>query len=182
MALPRHVTSALTMAALPWMVFILDRLLPPDLTAYGVRPREIEGLYGIIFSPFLHAGWSHLLANTGALFVLLLISLSYNRRSTYRALTAIILVGGGMVWLFGQSNSLHVGASGVVFGLVGFLIFQGVYRREWRAIVVSLLVAFLYGGTLLSLLVRTPGISWAGHFFGFAAGVLAASRGKRQPS
>ena len=77
-------------------------------------------------------------------------------------------------WLSGKSNTIHIGASGIIFGLIGFMMFIGVFRREWIALIVSLAIFFCYGGLLLSLLVHQPGISWEGHFFGFLTGVMAA--------
>ena len=75
---------------------------------------------------------------------------------------------------FGTANTIHIGASGLIFGLIGFLLFSGIFRREWTALFVSLAIGFFYGGALLSLLSVVPGISWSGHFFGFLAGVMAA--------
>jgi membrane associated rhomboid family serine protease len=87
-------------------------------------------------------------------------------------------LGGLAVWLFGSASAIHIGASGVVFGLVGYLLFIGLFRREWVALAVSAAVFFFYGGALLSLLQLTPGVSWSSHFYGFLAGVLAAWRTK----
>ncbi|NNL75095.1 MAG: rhomboid family intramembrane serine protease, partial [Desulfobacterales bacterium] len=107
-------------------------------------------------------------------FVLLVVSLSFNRVLTVKALLIIVVVGGGLVWLFGSSNSIHIGASGIIFGLMGFLMFLGVFRREWTALGFSVAIFVLYGGAILSLLTYVPGISWGGHFFGFISGVSAA--------
>jgi membrane associated rhomboid family serine protease len=158
-----------------------DVFLSADLRLYGIRPRHIDGLWGIAFSPFLHGDTRHLIANTGALFVLLVVSLSFSRKLTMIAIVSIALVGGGLVWVFGGSNTVHIGASGIIFGLIGFLMFVGIFRREWKALVVSLIVLFFYGGALYSLLVYVPGVSWTGHFFGFLSGVLTAwwTRGER---
>lgn len=80
----------------------------------------------------------------------------------------------GLVWVFGRSNTVHIGASGIIFGLIGFLMFMGIFRREWMALVCSIVIFIFYGGALLSLLFYVPGISWTGHVFGFFTGVLAA--------
>lgn len=166
-------TALLAMAIL-YAVYFLNYFIPTDLRIYGIRPREIEGLWGILCSPFLHGNYRHLLANTGALFALLLVAFAFSRKLTWVAIIIITLVGGGLVWLFGTANSVHIGASGLIFGLIGFLMFIGFFRREWAALAVSLSVFLLYGGALLSLLSFVPGVSWSGHFFGFAAGVMAA--------
>lgn len=175
MGLSKNIQTALKIVSLPWLIYMLDFILPIELRRYGLQPRQIEGLWGIAAAPFLHGGLNHLVANTGALFILLVVSLSYSRRGTVLALLFIALGGGGLVWLFGQGQSVHIGSSGIVFGLIGFLIFLGIFRREWKALAISLLVALAYGSTVLSLLIRTPGISWSGHFFGFITGIMAAA-------
>ncbi len=175
MALPKNIQTALKIVSLPWLIYFLDAILPVELRGYGIQPRQIEGLWGIAAAPLLHGGLGHLAANTGALFILSAVSLSYNRKLTVLALLFITIGGGGLVWLFGKGQSLHIGSSGIVFGLIGFLMFLGIFRREWKALMISVLVALVYGGTLLSLLTRTPGISWSGHFFGFITGIMAAA-------
>ena len=157
-----------------YCVYFINFFIPVDLRTYGIRPREIKGLWGIICSPFLHGNYEHLLANTGALFALLLAAFTFSRKLTLTAIFIIMVVGGGLVWVFGAANSIHIGASGVIFGLIGFLMFIGIFRREWKALVISLVICLLYGGALLSLLSVTPGTSWSGHFFGFLSGVMAA--------
>lgn len=170
----QNIHIALTAVAILWVVHFLNLLLPFDLRLYGLRPRHIDGLWGIAFAPFLHGSIRHLMANTVALFVLLAVSLSYSRKLTVFALLIISFVGGGLVWLLGASHTVHIGASGIIFGLIGFLMFVGIFRREWKALFISLAVFCLYGGALLSLLMYVPGISWTGHLFGFLSGVLAA--------
>ena len=167
---------ALGIVAALWLVHLFNLFLPFDLRMYGLRPRHIAGLWGIALTPFLHGSFDHLIANTGALFVLLFVSLSFNRKLTFSALSIILIVGGGLVWLFGAGNTVHIGASGIIFGLIGFLMFLGIFRGEVKALIFSTAIFLLYGGALFSLLNYIPGISWSGHFFGFVAGVLAAWR------
>ena len=174
---PRFFSSlqtALLGIAILFFIYFLNFFVPMDLRAYGIRPREVDGLWGIICSPFLHGNYSHLLANSGALFALLMVAFTFSRKLTLIAIVIITLLGGGLVWVFGTVNTIHIGASGLIFGLIGFLMFIGIFRREWATLFLSLAVCFLYGGALISLLIVVPGISWSGHFFGFLAGVLAA--------
>jgi membrane associated rhomboid family serine protease len=180
MVIRQNIQIALVVVTMLWLVHVLNLFLPIDLRLYGVRPRSIDGLWGILATPFLHGGFGHLLANTGALAILLAVSLSFSRKLTILALLIIVVGGGGLVWLFGTSNTVHIGASGIVFGLIGFLMFIGVFRRQWKALIFSLAVFFCYGGALLSFFRLEPGISWTGHFFGFGSGVLAASLTKRE--
>jgi membrane associated rhomboid family serine protease len=171
----RNIRIALVAVAILWGVYFANLLLPIDLNIYGLRPRTSGGLWGIAIAPFLHGGIDHLTANSGALFVLLVVSLSYSRRLTLTAIFIITLLGGAGVWLLGGSNTVHIGASGIIFGLIGFLMFAGIFRRDWKSLVISLVVFFFYGGALLSLLIYLPGVSWTGHLCGFLSGVLAAS-------
>jgi membrane associated rhomboid family serine protease len=158
-----------------WAAYILNYLVVPlEFNAYGIRPRVMTGLWGILFCPLLHGNLAHIVANTIALFVLLTLSLSFSRRLTLFALLTVLLGGGGVVWLFGDPHSVYVGASGIVFGLIGFLIAIGLFRREWPALVFALVVFIFYGGTLLSLLRMRPGTSWLAHASGLVFGVTAA--------
>jgi membrane associated rhomboid family serine protease len=174
MKIRQNLQTALATVAILWLVFFINLALPMDLRLYGLRPRHLDSLVGIILTPFLHVDLRHLIANSGALFVLLTVSLSFSRKLTFRALWIIILAGGGLVWLLGKSGTIHIGASGIIFGLIGFLISLGIFRRDWKALIISLVVLLLYGGALQSLFIYVPGISWTGHLFGFLAGVLAA--------
>jgi membrane associated rhomboid family serine protease len=174
MKIRQNLQTALATVAILWMVFFINLALPMDLRLYGLRPRNLDSLVGIILTPFLHVDLRHLIANSGVLFVLLTVSLSFSRKLTFRALWIIILAGGGLVWLLGKSDTIHIGASGIIFGLIGFLISLGIFHRDWKALIISLVVLLLYGGALQSLFIYVPGISWTGHLFGFLAGVLAA--------
>jgi membrane associated rhomboid family serine protease len=174
MKIRQNLQIALAAVAILWLVFFINYFLPMDLRLYGLRPRQLDSLAGIAFTPFLHVDLRHLIANSGIIFVLLAVSLSFSRKLTFRALWIIILIGGGLVWLSGKEGTIHVGASGVIFGLIGFLMCLGIFRRDWKALIISLAILFLYGGALQSLFIYVPGISWTGHLFGFISGVLAA--------
>ena len=169
-----NVEIAAICVALLWGVFFLSLVLPFDLRNYGIRPRSLSGLPGLLLAPFLHAGFRHLISNSLALAPLLFFSLEYSRKLTVEAVLSIALIGGGGIWLFGKSHTVHIGASGIIFGLIGALLAIGLFRREFLALVVSLVVASYYGWALSSLFVVLPGVSWTGHFFGFAAGIFAA--------
>jgi membrane associated rhomboid family serine protease len=174
MKIGRNIQFAVTAIIILWLVFLLNLVLPIDLRIFGILPRHTHGLPGILAAPFLHGNIQHLTANTGALFILLAVSLTYSRSQTLKAILVIILLGGAMVWLVGKPGAVHIGASGVIFGLTGYLMFLGLFRRNWKAVMISVVVTLFYGGALYSLLVYVPGISWSGHFFGFLSGVLAA--------
>ena len=174
MKIRRNLRIAFAAIAFLWLVYLINFVLPVDLRLYGLMPRRIDGLWGIVAAPFLHVNIHHLIANSGALFILLAVSLSYSRPLTIRALLLIILAGGGMTWLFGRGGVVHIGASGIIFGLIGFLMCLGVFRGDWKTLIISIVITIFYGGALHSLLIYIPGISWTGHLFGFSSGVLAA--------
>jgi membrane associated rhomboid family serine protease len=174
MRTPKNLQTAVTVVAILWFVYFINMILPVDFWTYGIRPRSLHGIWGIVLAPLLHANLKHLIANTSALFVLLLVSLSFSRILTFTAILIIIAVGGSLVWLFGRGNAIYIGASGIIFGLIGFLMFIGVFRREWIALVVSVAICIFYSGALLSLLVIAPGTSWSGHVYGFISGALTA--------
>jgi membrane associated rhomboid family serine protease len=167
--------------ALMWIVEIVDWfLLGGQLNAYGVRPRSIDGLRGILFMPFLHANFAHLIANTfpfvtfGGLIIV-------RKTSDFFLVTMItMLVSGLGIWLTGAPHSVHIGASGLIFGYFGFLVLRGYFERSIMSILLSIMVAFLYGSLIWGVLPSQPGISWQGHFFGLVGGVIAAQiLGKR---
>ncbi|HAS82810.1 MAG TPA: rhomboid family intramembrane serine protease [Verrucomicrobia bacterium] len=170
-----NVEFAFYTLALLWVVYLINTIVPiVDFRQYGIRPREVHGLLGIPLCPFLHGNMAHILANSAALFWLLILALSFSRRLTCFALLIIVILGGGTVWLVGDSSTLVIGASGVIFGLIGFLLAIGPVRGEWRAAALSILVFVFYGGALIAMVKHTPGTSWLGHASGFVAGIVAA--------
>jgi membrane associated rhomboid family serine protease len=161
--------------ALIWIVELVDWLiLNGTLDAYGVRPRTITGLRGILFMPFLHRGFGHLLANTIPIFILGWLVMVRRTADIFLVAAVTILVGGVGVWLFGGSNSVHVGASGLIFGFFGFLLARAIFERSLAAIALAIVVFLLYGGIIWGVLPGQNGVSWQGHLFGFVGGVLAA--------
>jgi membrane associated rhomboid family serine protease len=160
--------------ALLYLVELVDVLLGNRLDAAGVRPREAEGLDGIIFAPLLHSGWDHLLANTFPLLVFgFLILLAGIGR--WLAVTAVVWVVGGLgVWMTGGEQTLHLGASILAFGWLVYLLVRGVFSRSAAQIALGVILLFLYGGILWGVLPGQEGVSWQGHLFGALGGLLAA--------
>lgn len=152
----------------------VDSVLGNQLDAFGVEPRATEGLDGILFAPLLHLGWLHLSANTVPLLVLgYLILLSGVAR--WASVTAIVWVVGGVgTWLTGAPNTLHLGASVLVFGWLVYLILRGFFSRRPGQVLVGVVVLFLYGGALWGVLPGQDGVSWQGHLFGAVGGAVAA--------
>ena len=170
-------TSGLVLVAamivLMWAVEVVD-LAAGDLDSAGIRPREPEGLVGIVASPFLHGNFGHLLGNTIP-FAVLGVAIALGGLVRVLAVVAITAAVGGLgTWLTAPDGTVHIGASGLVFGFAAYLMVRGVYTRQALHILGGLVVLLLYGSTLLLGLVPTPGVSWQGHLFGAIGGVVAA--------
>lgn len=160
--------------ALLWAIQIVNAVLGQSLVVFGVHPREPIGLLGILAAPLLHGSFEHLVANT---LPFLILGWFVLLRETWHfwAVTAIgALVAGLGTWLVGATGSVHVGASGVIFAYLGYLMLGGWFERRLGTILGSILVAILYGSLVFGVLPGTPGISWEGHLFGFLGGVLCA--------
>lgn len=152
---------------------LVDTVLGGDLDRFGIRPRQLDGLDGIVLSPFLHSGFGHLVANALPLLVMgTAICLSGTRRFVHVTLIVGLIAGVG-TWLTGSTGSLHIGASGLVFGYLTYLISRGLFDRRIGYLVGGLIALFVYGGVLWGLVPR-PGISWQGHLFGAIGGIVAA--------
>lgn len=157
-----------------WAAFTANLVASGALTRFGVRPRTIDGLWGIPIAPFLHANVAHLVSNTVPLLVLGWLVLLRDARH-FIPVTLLAMLGSGLcAWLLGAPGSVHIGASGVVFGYFGFLMLAGWFARSLGSIAISLLVTVLWGGLVFGVLPGQPGISWQGHLGGFIGGVLAA--------
>ena len=169
----RQLYPVLVLTALMWAGELADLLLPAQWTPdqWGIRPREISGLPGVALAPFLHEGLVHLLRNTVPVLVLgWLVALS-GRWLFVRVAFVTGLTSGLGAWSFGMGDAVHIGASGIVFGLLGFLIARGWVARRIGWTVVSVAVGVFYFGTVLSLLGPEPHTSWSSHFWGFFGGM-----------
>ncbi|MFT5430557.1 MAG: membrane associated rhomboid family serine protease, partial [Myxococcota bacterium] len=140
---------------------------------HGIVPRSVSGLTGILFAPWLHGDFAHLTANTVPFAVLGLLIMLRGPKVFLGVSVFITIVGGGAVWLIARSAN-HIGASGVVFGYLGFLVAVGIVERRLTSILASALVGFAYGGLIWGVLPNQPGVSWESHLFGALAGVAAA--------
>ncbi|HEX9984001.1 MAG TPA: rhomboid family intramembrane serine protease [Thermoanaerobaculia bacterium] len=171
--------------ALMWVVHFL-RVVLPGSVVYGIIPRTAEGLAGIVMAPFLHMNLQHLWSNTIPLAILGAVVLLRGSNQFLSIFAMTALFSGFGTWIFG-SRGMHIGASGVVFGLAGFLIFRGLFERTFAALVIAIVIAVAYWQMILIGLVPQEGIGWAGHFFGFVGGAVAArthagTRGLRRRS
>ena len=167
------VKIALGFVALLWVIQLSDWALDLGPAEFGVRPRQLAGLPGIFVAPLMHGGFGHLIANSPPLAVLGTAMLYLYPRSALRVLPAVYLGPGIAVWLFAQGSS-HVGASGLVYGLVSYIFVAGLIRRDKRAIAASLLVSFMYGALVWGVLPIEVGVSWETHLAAALIGVTLA--------
>ena len=172
-------TSALMVSVL-FLVEVADLILRREqgltLAGFGIAPRTVPGLAGIVFSPLLHASPAHLLANALLLFVLLVLLFWDRHYYPVLTLSSIWFFSGLGTWLIGRGNTVHIGASSIIFGLVTYLIVAGFLMKSWRSAIVALLVLIGFGGIFYGVLPQAGPISWEGHLSGALAGIWAAKR------
>jgi membrane associated rhomboid family serine protease len=170
----RALQLLLAMVLLMWGLEVVDAALDNRLDRYGIEPREVDGLEGVAAAPFLHVGFGHLAANTVP-FVLMGAVIAFEGPLRLLGVTAVTAVISGLgTWLIAPADTIHLGASGVVFGYATYLIARGWFNRRPAEIAIGLAVALLWGGALLAGLQPQEGISWQGHLFGAIGGVVAA--------
>ncbi len=164
---------ALVFISLLWWIGVIDAVFHLQLFHFGVFPRRTDGLKGILFAPLIHGSWLHLLANTPPLLVLGTTMFYGYPKASRIALPMIYLLSGLGVWLFARGN-YHIGSSGLAHGMMFFVFVIGVLRRDKLSIALSMIVFFLYGGMIWSILPQRQGISFESHFFGAVVGVSMA--------
>ncbi len=177
----RGIGSVLTAGIVPvavllglmWIAEGVDTVLGQRLDQLGIEPRDVDGLTGVVAAPFLHAGFGHLLANSAGLLVLGLL-LAVTTRSFWLICALITVLGGLAVWVLGPAGTLHIGASGLVYGIAAYLLARGVRTRRVLDVVIAGIVVLTYSGLALGVLPGQPGVSWQSHLFGALAGVAVA--------
>lgn len=163
----------LSLLLLIWTVYLAEVRLGVNLNHYGVFPRTLRGLRGILFGPMVHGSLNHLYHNSIPLVILSAALFYFYRKIAWKTLLLGLLITGAITWLIGRPSN-HIGASGVIYMLAGFIFFKGVFSRHYRLIALSLAVVFLYGGMLWYVFPIKDGISWEGHLGGAIAGFLLA--------
>jgi len=161
--------------AVMWILEFLDLIIfQGKLNYYGIIPHSTIGLRGVLFAPFLHGNFAHLAANTIP-FLIFGWLIMLRETSDFFIVSAVSMIISGLgVWLFAPPNSIHIGASGVIFGYLGYLLFRGYFERSFASIFLSVAVGFFYGSMIFGVLPTQIGISWQGHLFGFIGGAVAA--------
>lgn len=161
--------------AIFWIIEILDRFVfQGSLDLYGIQPQSPIGLRGLLFAPFLHGGFGHLMANTIPFLTLGWLTMIQETSDFFIVSFFSALIGGAGVWLFGSPNSVHIGASILIYGYLGFLLLRGYFQKNVPSIALSIIVAVFYGGFIWGVFPSQMGVSWQGHLFGFIGGAIAA--------
>jgi membrane associated rhomboid family serine protease len=171
--------SMALLVGLLWLLEAVDQASGNALDSYGIEPRSGEGVFEVFTAPFLHVGWAHLAANTVPFFVLGVIVLLDGWRRWLTVTLWIVVCSGAMVWLIAPAGSVTLGASGVIFGWLTYLLVRGLYTRAPGQIALGVVLLLFYGGLLLGLLPTDTGVSWQAHLGGAIGGVRAASRQRR---
>ncbi len=164
---------ALSLTGLLWLILVVDSVLGLGLTRFGLRPRHLEGLFGILTAPLLHSGAEHLFSNTLPLLISLTTLLYLYPRAAMRVIPIIWMGSGLLAWIVGRP-SLHFGASGFVYGLLAYVFISGILRMDMRSVAVSVMVWFLYGSMIWGVLPIRPNMSWELHLGGAILGVAMA--------
>jgi membrane associated rhomboid family serine protease len=161
---------------LMWIVFGLTFITGGALLGLGVIPRTAIGLRGILFAPFLHGSFNHLLANSIPFVLLGWLVMLRDSRHLVPVTAYAMLFSGLAAWLVGASGSVHIGASGLIFGYLGFLMLAGWFARSASSIILSIVVTIMWGGIVIGVFPGQVGISWQAHLGGFVGGIFAARR------
>ena len=163
----------LVFAFIMWIVKLTEWHFGLAFFHYGVLPRALSGLKGVIFSPFIHQDFTHLLNNTYPLIILGGMLFYFYKKLGLQIFLWLYFTSGIWLWAIGRAN-FHIGASGLVYALAGFIFFSGLIKKQSKLSAASLLVIFLYGSMIWGVLPIYKGVSWEGHLAGFLAGILLA--------
>lgn len=164
---------SLAFVAIFWVIQLIKYLTGSTLSGLGILPRSIDGLSGIITAPLIHGDFEHLIANTLPFFFLsCLLFVFYEKRASFY-LFLIWITAGLITWIIGR-YAAHIGASGVIYGLASFLVFGGIFSKNWKLILVSILVLIFYSGLIWGIFPTESHVSWEGHLAGALSGLLWA--------
>ena len=157
-----------------WIIHILNASGALNFRNFGLLPRDVDGIIGIFTAPFIHGSFQHLMSNSVPLFVMTFLIVFFYKRIAYQSILLIYVLTGFAVWAFARDNVMHIGASGVVYGLVAFVFWTGIFRRNVKSIILALIIVTFYSGLFLGIMPTQQGISWESHLFGGLVGILVA--------
>lgn len=169
----KKIYPAIFLVIVIWIVFYIEFVFEISFSKYGIIPRHVTGLRGILLAPFLHANVYHLVSNTVPVLVLTLILFIFYYERAYHVLFWSVILTGIGVWLFGRP-AIHLGISGVIYAFASFIFFAGIYKRKFLSIIISIAIVAVYGGLIWGLLPQKFYISYESHIAGFIAGFILA--------
>lgn len=170
----RKLSLPLSFVGFIWVIHIVQVVSGFNLVQLGVSPRDIDGLPGILTGPMIHGSWEHLFYNSVSFLILGAIMFWFYPTIALVSIFWMYLLSGLGIWIFGEPNSFHIGASGVVYGMVSFVFWSGIFRRNVKSVVLALIVLVLYAGFFEGIIPGKEGISWEGHLMGGISGILIA--------
>lgn len=156
-----------------WMVFTIEYTIQVDLGDLGIYPRKLEGLLGILFAPLIHGNFHHIMSNTIPLLVLGASLYFFYPKYAPRVFYQSYFFTNALVWIFARPY-VHIGASGLVYSLASFLVFFGLFRRNFKSTIISLLVILFYGGMIYGIMPSQASVSWESHLMGTIVGLVSA--------
>lgn len=168
-----QIRVVLTTSGLVAVIEVINLVTGRELNRFGLIPRDIDAFYGVLTAPLLHGSSTHFLSNIVPLAIFSLLLLQHGVRRFWLVTAGCILLSGALVWLFGR-GSIHVGASGLIYGYFGYLVVAGLLSGEIKLMLISIVVGIGYGGLIFGVLPSDPNISWESHLFGFIAGIVCA--------
>jgi len=158
---------------LMWVVFTIQFFLGFDFSSFGIMPRTVHGLIGILTAPLIHGNSVHIISNTIPLLFLGWTLFFFYEEIAIKVFMTCYFLTNVLVWVFARP-SLHIGASGIVYGIAFFLIFYGFFKKDFKSLVISAIIIFFYGGLVYGLFPNQPGISWESHLIGAIVGGYTA--------
>jgi len=173
MSFGKSLVLVLVLVSVLWIVHFIQFFGLFDFSMYGNWPHHREGLKGIVFSPFIHGSFEHLISNTLPILVLLTVLLNAYPRIGLFVLVFVHIASGTLVWLLAPDTGIHIGISGIIYGIAGFLVASGIFRKDRNSVAIALFVALMYGGMLIGFIPQ-KGISWQSHLYGALSGVFIA--------
>ena len=182
--LAKGLSFGFTWFAWIWLGMIINLFIFP-INQYGLIPRDISimGFIGIFLYPFLHGSLGHIISNSIPLFVLTATLMANYQKLARKVVFLSILIGGCLLWIFGRGGTVHIGASGLIFSLIAFLVFNVFFRRDWRSLFVAVIIGFFYWTAIFGIFPGgDPNISWEGHLCGFLTGIYLAFILRNDPS
>lgn len=173
---------AVLLSSIMWLVFIIGWIGHVSIAKFGIHPQRLDGLPGILLSPFIHEEFIHIFSNTLPFFALTMGLFYFYPLLAWRVLLLTTVISGAFVWAVGDPYSLHFGASGLIYAFAGFLFFSGLFRRNLRLMAISAIVYFLYGSIFWGIIPNDPHVSWQAHLGGLLSGILCAFIFRRHKS